>query len=137
MLCKITIELTLSSELTCGTCEIFFRLLCKQISGAQRGEILKSQLAIPRTEEIGLETITTGKISNNFSQESPYISNKFSRESLKFQTSFHVSKRSPCHSKDLSGKLIDLEIQIFEVSSPPWLESARYKPAHYSIYYIK
>ena len=28
-------------------------------------------------------------------------------------TSFHVSKRSPRHSKDVSGKLIDLEIQIF------------------------
>jgi len=67
--------------------------------------------------------ITTDKMSNKFSsRESPYISNTFSRESLKFQTSFHVSKRSPRHSKDLSGNLIDLEIQIFTVWSPPWVE---------------
>ena len=52
-------------------------------------------------------------------QLSPYISNTFSRESPKFQTDFHVSKRSPRHSKDLLGKLIDLEIQIFWVWSPP------------------
>jgi len=31
----------------------------------------------------------------------------------KFETSFHGSKWSPCYSKHLSGKLIDLEIQIF------------------------
>ena len=47
-----------------------------------------------------------------FSRESPYISYKISRESPKFHTSFHVGKRSPRHSKDLSGKLIDLEIWI-------------------------
>jgi len=39
------------------------------------------------------------------------VSNTFSRESPKLQTHFHVSKRSPRHSKDLN--LSDLEIQIF------------------------
>jgi len=57
----------------------------------------------------------TAKISNEFSRESPYISNTLSQESPNFQTNFHASKRSPWHAKDLSGKLIDLEIQIFEV----------------------
>jgi len=52
----------------------------------------------PQTEEIRLQIITTSKISNKFSQESPYISNTFSRESPKFQKGVHVSKRSPCHS---------------------------------------
>jgi len=62
------------------------------------------------TEEIEIQIITTAKISNKFSKESPYMSNTFSRESPQFQINFHVSKRSPRHSKDLSGKLIDLEI---------------------------
>jgi len=46
---------------------------------------------VPRTEEIGLEIITTAKISNKFSRESPYISNianKVSRDSPKIQTIF-------------------------------------------------
>jgi len=38
----------------------------------------------PQTEEIGLKKITMAKISNNFSYESPYISNTFSRESSTF-----------------------------------------------------
>jgi len=46
-----------------------------------------------------------------------HISNTFSREPPHFQTNcqtnFRVSKQSPQHSKDLSGKLIDLEIQIY------------------------
>jgi len=67
----------------------------------------------PQTEEIGLKIITTAKKINKFSQESPYISNMFSRESTNFHTSFHVCKRSPRHSQDLSLKLIDIEIQIF------------------------
>jgi len=33
--------------------------------------------------------------------------------SPQFQTNFHVSKRSPRHSKDRTGKLLDLEIQMF------------------------
>jgi len=33
----------------------------------------------------------------------------------KVQTTVHVSKWSPRHSKDLTGKLIDLEMRIFEV----------------------
>ena len=64
--------------------------------------------------------VTTAKISYKFSRESPYISNKFSRKSTRFQTSFHGSQRSPRHSKDLSGKLIDLEIQTFQVWSSRW-----------------
>jgi len=68
---------------------------------------------IPQTEEIGLKAITTTKISDKFSQESLYISNFFSRESSDFHTSFHVCEQSLLYSKDPSGKLIDLEIQIF------------------------
>jgi len=44
---------------------------------------------------------------------SPYISNTISQESPNFQTNLHASKQSPWRAKDLSGKLIDLEIQIF------------------------
>jgi len=55
------------------------------------------------------------KISNKISRESPYISNTFSRESPSFHTSFHVCKRSPRHSNDVSRKVIDLEIQIFQI----------------------
>jgi len=47
----------------------------------------------PQTEKIALKIITTAKISNQFSLECPYISNTFSRDSPRFQTSFHVSKR--------------------------------------------
>ena len=57
----------------------------------------------PRTEEIVLKIITTAKISNKFSPQSPYISNTLSRESSKFQANFHVSQRSPRHSKELPG----------------------------------
>jgi len=60
---------------------------------------------IPRTEEIVLRIITTAKIFNKLARESPYISNTLSRESSKFQTNFHVSQRSPRHSKDLTGIL--------------------------------
>jgi len=49
----------------------------------------------PQTEEIRLKIIAAAKNVNKFSQESPYISNTFSRESPKFQTGFHVSKRTP------------------------------------------
>jgi len=52
-------------------------------------------LQILTTEEIGLRIITTAKISNNFSLESLYISNSFSKEAPNFQTIFHVSKCSP------------------------------------------
>ena len=57
--------------------------------------------------------ITTAKNSNTFHQESPYISNMFSRESPKFHKDFHLSKWSPRHSKENLGKLDNLEIQIF------------------------
>jgi len=64
----------------------------------------------PGTEEIGLKMITTVKNSSEFSPESPYISNTFSRDSPDFHASFHVCKRSPSRSKDQSGKPIDVEI---------------------------
>jgi len=67
----------------------------------------------PRTEELELKTITTPKISNKFPRQSPYISTTFSRESPKSQTLFQLSKRSPRHSKDQAGKLIDFEIWKF------------------------
>jgi len=73
-----------------------------------------------RTEEIGLQIITTPKISNNFSREAPYISNTFSRESPKLHTSSHVSKRNPRHSKDLPGNWVNLQIRMFWVWSPSW-----------------
>ena len=67
----------------------------------------------PQTEEIRLTIITTTKISNKFLRESQYIFNMFSQESPNFHASFHVCKRSLRHSKNLSGKSLDLEIQIF------------------------
>ena len=65
----------------------------------------------PQTEEIGLNVITTVKIFNKFSRKSPYRSNTISRESPNFHTSFLACKRSPHHSKDLTIKWLDLEIQ--------------------------
>ena len=62
---------------------------------------------------IGLQMIAPFQISHNFPRESPYISNTFSRESLNFHASLRVSKRNPRHSKDLTRKLLDLEIQTF------------------------
>ena len=67
----------------------------------------------PHTEAFRLQIVTIAKISNKFSQESPYISKTFCRESQKFQTGFHVSKRSPCHSKYFVVKPYNLEMQIF------------------------
>ena len=58
-----------------------------------------------------------------FSRESPYISNTFSRESPNFQTGFLLSKRSPCGSKENPGKFDNLEMQIFQVWSPQWVDT--------------
>jgi len=69
--------------------------------------------SIPQTEEIRLKMITTANISNKFSYDSPYISNTFSRESPKFEGGFHVSKRSPRHSKETTDFCVSLEIQLF------------------------
>ena len=52
-----------------------------------------------------VKIITTAKISNMFSRESPYISNTFSREFPKFQSGWHVSKRSPGHLNKFPEKL--------------------------------
>jgi len=79
---------------------------------------------IPRTDEMEL-FINNYDYQNNqqvFTAVPVYTSNTCLRESPKFQTSFQLSQRSPRHSKDLSGKLVDLEIQIFEVWSPLWVE---------------
>jgi len=51
-----------------------------------------------------LKIITTAKIYNKFSWESPYILNMSSRESPKFQTGCNVSQWSPRHSKEWTGK---------------------------------
>jgi len=48
-------------------------------------------------------------------------------ESPNFHTSFHVCKRSPQNSKDLSRKVRYLEIHIFKVCSPPWVASESHK----------
>ena len=40
----------------------------------------QAYIMYPQTEEIGLQIIKTAKIFAQFSQESPYISNTFSRE---------------------------------------------------------
>ena len=53
----------------------------------------------------------------------PHISNTFSRDSPTFQSDFHLSKRSPRHSEEWTGKPSNLEIQIFEVWSPLWVVS--------------
>jgi len=59
------------------------------------------------TKDIRLKIITTTKTSNKFSQESPYTSNTFSRESSNFPRGFQVSKRSPRHSfQPISFRLI-------------------------------
>jgi len=60
----------------------------------------------PQTEEIGLEIITTTKISTNF-RGSP----------RNFETDFHGRK---WESPDYTVKPYNLEILIFEVWSPPW-----------------
>jgi len=79
-----------------------------------------THIHVSRTKKIEFEIITTAKISNKFSRESPYISNTFSRESPKFQTSFHVSTRSPRHSKDPSLMEIYVYIWwIFGVTGTP------------------
>jgi len=97
---------------------------CRARQGPGDGDGTNAAFMPPRTIKIWilwteskdydqLKIITTTKISNKFSWESPYISNKFLRESPKVHTSFHVSKRSARHWKDLPGHRVDLEIQIF------------------------
>ena len=73
-----------------------------------------------RMKEIRLKISMAAKIANKFSREFPYTSNTFSRESPKFQTGFHVSKRSPRHSKECPIPPDNLEIQNSEVLSSPW-----------------
>jgi len=58
--------------------------MCKPLCRPARRVQVYVVMNDPRTEEIGLKTITTAKDSNKFSRESPYISNTFSQESTKF-----------------------------------------------------
>jgi len=83
-----------------------------------------------RRRRSDLNLITNVKISTKFSLYSPYISNTFSRESPSFHTSFQVCKRSPLHSKDLTIKSLDLEIQIFQNWSPPWVDASTTSVIH-------
>ena len=75
----------------------------------------------PRAEEIGL--------IKQFAL--PKFQTSFHGSPRDFQTNFHGSPQnskqtftevngSPCHSKEWTGKLSNLEIQIFWVWSPPW-----------------
>ena len=75
-----------------------------------------------QTEEIGLQKITTTKIFDKFSLGAVYISHTFIRMTSNFLTSRLVREQSPHHSKDLLGNRVDLEIQIFEVGSQPWMD---------------
>ena len=85
-------------------CCIVCHCMCVRVCGCGCGCVCVCVSCIPRTEEIGLKLITTAKISNKFSRESPWISNTFSRDLSEFQLGFHVSKRSPRHSKEWTGK---------------------------------
>ena len=93
------------SYMTCRKRLRFFRCTPPRLQTVRKALCLHPTTWGPQMEEIGLKMITTAKISNEFSRESPYISNSFSGESPKFQTNFLVSKRSPRHSNDLTGKL--------------------------------
>ena len=53
----------------------------------------------PHTEEIGHQIITTAKISNKCSQESPYISNTFLRSPQNFKQVFTWVNRVPVTQK--------------------------------------
>jgi len=71
----------------------------------------------PQTEEVGLEIITTAKLSTSF------------HGSLcNFQTGFHGIPRkfgfhgSKWESPDYSRRLYNLKIQVFKVWSPPWAD---------------
>ena len=80
-----------------------------------------SETSVPRVEEIGLQIITTAKILNKVSLQSPQHSSKFSQESPKFQIRFHGRKRSPSHSNDneeTPGESDDPNILSL---SPPWV----------------
>ena len=93
-------------------------MTCNTVGDMVKGmkqNLVNNHTCYLRTEEIGLKIVTTTKISNKFLRESTHISNTFSGESPLFSMSFHLSKRSTCHSKDLPGNRVawDLEIQIF------------------------
>ena len=62
--------------------------------------------ASPQAEEIALKIVTTAQNSNEFTQESPYISNTFSRKSLNVLTGFHGSKRKSPSLKRVDGQTV-------------------------------
>jgi len=74
-------------------------------------------LIIPRMEEIGHKKITTAKISYTFSR-SPHT---FQGSPQNFQRVFTRVNGSPRNLFELTGNPFDLEMQIFDVWSPPWV----------------
>ena len=74
----------------------------------------------PRAEEIWLKSITTAKISNQFSPSPVNFQTSVHRIPQIFKYTFTEVSGSPRHSKEWRGKLSNLEIQIFWVCSPQW-----------------
>jgi len=75
------------------------------------------------------------QICNKVSKESPYISNTYSRESPEFQTGFHLSKRSPRHSKDWAGKyLIHVAWLYIDIHTYIYMYMHTYIHTHIYIY---
>jgi len=81
-------------------------------------DITPSHRTCPRLAEIGLTVITTAKISNKFSRESPYFKNNFSRESPQFQTIFRWGKRESPSPKRVDRKTVQFgNLNIFGLIS--------------------
>jgi len=117
--CRVCVECRVSDIECLASClqsgdlkkNVYCLVSCLQSSDLKR--------ILPQTEEVGLKIILsklpTAKTFIKFSRASSYILNTFSGGSQRFQTHLDMTKRSPRLSKDLSGKLKDLEIQTFEV----------------------
>jgi len=80
-----------------------------------------TNISLPQTEEIGLETITTAKISTSFHRSPVTFKQFFTGDPKIWNSFFNGVNRSPCHSKELLGKPVNLQIQILSVWSPPWV----------------
>ena len=70
-------------------------------------------MQVPRAEEIGRQIITTAKISNKFSLSTCNFQTIFHGIPQKFKHIFTWVNGSLRHSKEWTGKLSNLEIQIF------------------------
>jgi len=66
-----------------------------------------------QTEEIGHKIITTAKISSIFNGSPRNFQTSFHRTFQNFKQFFTEVKGSPCHSKEWTGKLFNLEMQTF------------------------